>query len=202
MSVKIEILDYKYGQFEGTQMISNYSFASSADWDLGTGWAVSGGSANHSGGAGYLKQNNLNFIQGQTYRIKYRISGRTSGSLILANHLAGNANGFIQNNNGAFSYDWVQGGNNNDKLSLYGSSGFDGSVEYVQVFHITGIDWENSIVGELDVTDHSDFPLALTFQISEFKDITSTTGDYSKTFKIPATKNNNNLLKHLYTPNI
>ena len=67
---------------------------------------------------------------------------------------------------------------------------------------ITGIDWDNSIVGELDVADHSDFPLAMTFQISDFRDLTSTSGDYSKTFKIPATKNNNNILKHLYTPNI
>ena len=66
----------------------------------------------------------------------------------------------------------------------------------------TVIDWDKSIVGELDVTDHSDFPLALTFQISDFKDLTSTSGDYSKTFKIPATKNNNNILKHLYIPNV
>ena len=183
-------------------MISNYSFSSSADWDLGTGWTISGGSANHSGGAaGYLEQNNLNFIQGQTYRIKYTISGRTLGSLILADHLAGSANGFIQDNNGTFEYDWVQGGSNNDRLSLYGSNNFNGSLEEVQVYIITGIDWDNSIVGELDITDHSDFPLALTFQISDFKDLTSTSGDYSKSFKIPATKNNNNILKHLYTPN-
>ena len=65
----------------------------------------------------------------------------------------------------------------------------------------SNIDWTKSIVGELDVTDHSDFPLAMTFQISDIKDITATSGDYSKTFKVPATKNNNNLLKHLYTPN-
>ncbi len=66
----------------------------------------------------------------------------------------------------------------------------------------TVIDWENSIVGELDITDHSDFPVALTFQISDFKDITSTSGDYSKTFKIPATKNNNKIFKNLYIANI
>ena len=66
----------------------------------------------------------------------------------------------------------------------------------------TVIDWGKSVVGELDVTDHSDFPLAMTFQISDIKDLTSTSGDYSKTFKIPATKNNNKLLKHTYTPNI
>jgi len=66
----------------------------------------------------------------------------------------------------------------------------------------TVIDWDKSVAGELDITDHSDFPLAITFQISDFKDLTSTTGDYSKTFKIPATKNNNKILKHLYIPNI
>ena len=66
----------------------------------------------------------------------------------------------------------------------------------------TVIDWEKSIVGELDITDHSDFPLALTFQISDIKDLTSTSGDYSKTFKIPATKHNNQLLKNIYTSGI
>ena len=66
----------------------------------------------------------------------------------------------------------------------------------------TVIDWDASVVGELEITSHTDFPLAMTFQISDFKDITSTSGDYSKTFKFPATKNNNNILKHLYTPNI
>jgi hypothetical protein len=197
MSVKIEILDYVYGEFEGTQMITNVS-----NWDLGTGWTISGGTAHHSGGNGYLQYNNINLIQGQTYRIKYTISGRTSGSLILANHLANNANGFIQNANGTFVYDWVQGGDNNDKLSLAGWANFVGSVGNVQVFPITGIDWDNSIVGELDIADHSDFPFAMTFQISDFKDLTSTSGDYSKTFKIPATKNNNNIFKHLYIPNI
>jgi len=64
------------------------------------------------------------------------------------------------------------------------------------------INWEKSVIGELDVTDHSDFPLAMTFQISDIKDLTSTSGDYSKTFKIPATKNNNKLLKHSYIANI
>ena len=67
---------------------------------------------------------------------------------------------------------------------------------------LDGINWFESVVGELDITDNKNFPLALTFQISDIKDITATSGDYSKTFKVPATKNNNNLLKHLYIPNI
>jgi len=64
------------------------------------------------------------------------------------------------------------------------------------------IDWDKSVVGELDITDHTDFPLAVTFQISDFKNLTSNSGDYSKSFKIPATKNNNNILKQIYTPNL
>ena len=202
MSVKIEILDYVTGDVEGIQMIPNGSFTSSANWYTGSGWSIAGGAATHSGANGYLENNNVTFIQGQNYRIKYKISGRTAGNLILANHLPNNANGFIQNSNGEFSYDWIQGSSNNNKLSLAGWSGFDGSVEYAKVYLITNIDWEKSVVGELDVTDHSDFPLAMTFQISDIKDLTSTSGDYSKTFKIPATKNNNKLLKNSYTPNI
>ena len=202
MSVKIEILDYKYGLTEGIQIITNPSFTSSADWSLGTGWTISGGSATHSGSDGYLRQNSASlvtpFVQGQKYRIIYKISGRTTGDLILANHLANNQNGFIQNQNGAFVYDWVQGAS--DKLSLYGSHNFDGSVEYVYVNILSDIDWDNSFVGELDVTEHSDFPLAITFQISDLRDLTSTSGDYSKTFKIPASKNNNKVLKHLFSP--
>jgi hypothetical protein len=203
MSVKIEILDYVYEPFEGGQIVPDYSFNDATAWVTGTGWSIASGKATHIGSTyGYLQNNNVSFEEHQTYRIKYEISGRTSGNLVLANHLAGGANGFSQNANGAFTYDWVQGDVNNDKLSLYGSNTFDGSVEYAAVYPISNINWEKSILGELDVTDNSNFPLALTFQISDIQEITSTSGDYSKTFKIPATKNNNALLKNIYTPNI
>ena len=203
MSVKIEILDYVYGEFKGTQMLSNTSFTSSDEWSVGNGWTISGGSANHSnGGSGYLTQEGLSFFQGQTYRIEYKISGRTQGSFRLKNHLEGSADVYLPSSNGIHSFDWVQGANNLTRLNIWGSATFDGSIEYVKVYPIGGINWDESIVGELDITDHSDFPLALTFQVSEIKDITSTSGDYSKSFKIPATKNNNKIFKHLYNPSI
>ena len=203
MSVKIEILDYVYGEFKGTQMLSNTSFTSSSDWIIGNGWTIAGGSANHSSGVnGNLIQVGVSFFQGQTYRIEYKISGRTQGSFRLKNHLEGNADVYLPSSNGIHSFDWVQGANNLNRLRIWGSGLFDGSIEYVEVYPISGINWSESIAGELDITDHSDFPLALTFQVSEIKDITSTTGDYSKSFKIPATKNNNKIFKHLYNPSI
>jgi len=205
MSVKIEILDYVYKSIQGEQINIDGSFNNAGSWTVtpaGT-WTISGGNAQKiiNTSAGYLRQS-MTFQEGQKYRIKYKVSGRTNGNFILANHLAGGANGFNTNTNGEFIYEWIQGSNNLDKLSLYGSSSFDGYIEYARVYLLSDIDWDNSIVGELDITDHSEFPLAMTFQISDFKNLTSTSGDYSKTFKIPATKNNNNLLKHLYIPNL
>ena len=205
MSIRIQILDYNYSATDGANLISNGSFTSATDWDEGTGWNISGGQATHTGGtgmAGYLRYNNVTFYQGQSYRIAYKISGRTAGSFRLANHLDGGANGFNQQSNGSFSYTWVQGSSNTNRLSLWGSDEFDGNVEYANVYPTSGIDFDKSILGELEVTSHNDFPLALTFQISDIKDITSTSGDYSKTFKVPATKHNNKLLKHIYTPNV
>ena len=63
------------------------------------------------------------------------------------------------------------------------------------------IDWDESVVGELEVTSHSDFPLSLTFSITDIRDINSRKGSYSKTFKIPATKSNNQLYKSVYIVN-
>ena len=129
-------------------MLSNSSFASSTDWYAGSGWTISGGSATHSGGNGYLQHTNVTFVEGLKYRIEYEISGRTQGYLILANHLQGNQNGFIQQGNGEFTYDWIQGEHNTNKLNLAGWSGFDGSVKFVKVYPLSEVDWEKSVIGE------------------------------------------------------
>ncbi len=50
------------------------------------------------------------------------------------------------------------------------------------------IDWDASVLGQLDVTSHSDFPMALTFTIADIRNLTARKGSFSKTFKIPATK--------------
>ena len=63
------------------------------------------------------------------------------------------------------------------------------------------IDDRNSpsrIVGDLDVTSSEDFPLSLTLQHFDIRDINSRSGAFSKTFDIPATNNNNRILRHLH----
>jgi hypothetical protein len=69
------------------------------------------------------------------------------------------------------------------------------------VYDGSSIDWDKSVVGELEVSTHSEFPLSLTFSISDIRDINARKGSFSKTFKIPATKNNNQLYKSVYIVN-
>lgn len=54
-----------------------------------------------------------------------------------------------------------------------------------------------SVQGELDIYEASNFPLALTFSIKDVMDMTSSKGSFSKSFQIPATSNNNKILKFL-----
>lgn len=61
---------------------------------------------------------------------------------------------------------------------------------------------EGEINGTLDMYAKTKFPLALNYGIKNIKNISETTGSYSKTIKIPATKNNNKVLKNIGFDNI
>jgi hypothetical protein len=57
------------------------------------------------------------------------------------------------------------------------------------------------VKGSLDIKDSDDFPLSLNYLIADIKNLSVRSGSYSKTFNIPATKHNNDLLKHIWNPN-
>ena len=204
MSVKIEILDYKYGDSP-----------SIVDVDAGnaqSGWtSLSFKSAKFEGdgtnNVKYYEDISSSIISGKTYKISFEItnysgtgnigfseSDSASTSLGISSTARRSSNGTVIE-----TFTAVAAG----KIRVFSRGTVTNAVmKNISVIDTQGIDWDNSVVGELDVTDHSDFPLAMTFQISEIKDLTSTSGNYSKTFKIPATKNNNKLLKHNYISNI
>ena len=227
MSVRIEILDYKYVQGN----ILTWSNSSVDGWNTGTGIntdttgvgvkieSTAGTSFQFSG----FYSSSLSLINGNSYTLTYYCNG-------VSNNQQGNSKVFLMGAGaglnayrpignqpitaGTHSYTFTMDeslNNSEATMQVYfeltnGNSANKAirisNVKLVNNSVLDTIDWDNSVVGELDITDHSDFPLAMTFQISDFKDITSTSGDYSKTFKFPATKNNNNILKHLYIPNI
>lgn len=59
-------------------------------------------------------------------------------------------------------------------------------------------DFNNSILGDLDVTSSEDFPLSITYQNFDVRDFNSRNGSFSKTFQIPATRNNNMLFGQIH----
>lgn len=65
------------------------------------------------------------------------------------------------------------------------------------LFQVIDDSAEGNIQGTLDVYNPKKFPLALTFSIKDVMDMTSSKGSFSKSFKIPATSNNNEVLKFL-----
>ena len=59
------------------------------------------------------------------------------------------------------------------------------------------LDTTNSVLGDLDLTSFTDFPLVLTKGIVNLDNLKARTGTYSKTFKVPNTKNNAKLLSNV-----
>ena len=77
------------GQFNltkiGDEQVVNGDFATDSDWTKGTGWSISGGSANCDGTqTSTANLNNTltnNLINGKTYKVVYTISDYVSGSI-------------------------------------------------------------------------------------------------------------------------
>ena len=59
------------------------------------------------------------------------------------------------------------------------------------------LDTSNTVLGDLDLTNFTDFPLVLTKGIVNLDNLKARTGTFSKTFKVPNTKNNANLLSNV-----
>ena len=212
MSVKIDILDYQYGL--GDNMVD----VNEASSGLGSGWtAVSPTNAAWDGsGTGVTYLNNISsqvLITGRTYYLSFKVYGFSGiGDMgfslntgvpyeaRFSSATTGSSSGWssVTSTGGVWNGTYVATGVGFP--DLFGRNTNSGNISSISIKDSSIIDLDNSMIGELDITDHSDFPLALTFQISDFKDLTSTTGDYSKTFKIPATKNNNKIFKNIFSP--
>lgn len=64
------------------------------------------------------------------------------------------------------------------------------------------LDYTNGVLGTLDITDSQNFPFVLSYLVSDARDIETKFGDFSKSFDVPATKNNNKLFNNIYNAQI
>ena len=66
----------------GDELVTNGTFDSDSDWAKGTGWTISGGTANAVGGtsdAQYLEQN-IGLVAGKVYQYEFTTSGSLGGT--------------------------------------------------------------------------------------------------------------------------
>ena len=227
MSIKLEVLDYNLSAASGTQMLTNEEFAfTGGGWNVGYtscppsgGWFITANQAHFCPTQPFnqrilrnTKTSGKYFEIGRRYKLEYKVGYNTTptsgGTNFLRLYQHSNtptpSGGFgdivLNTAAGTHTVEWTQGGSHASQVALriLCGNGFNGYLSFVKAFPLTEVSWDQSVVGELDVGNHVDFPLSLTFQISDIKQITSTSGTFSKTFKIPATKHNNRILKNFY----
>lgn len=122
----------------GTEIIINGDFDNDSDWTKGTGWTISGGTANSvaSGGSSYLSQNSI-LNSGNTYKITFTISNYVSGDLkATVSGLEGEA----RNSNGSYVEYLTTTGTSFAFKSQSGT--FIGSIDNVSVKEYTSADMD------------------------------------------------------------
>jgi len=214
--ISIELLQESSQFSYGSQLLCNEHFSNATCWQPGADWTITGGFAYKAiGGTGvdlFIK-NPIQLIEGYNYEIEVIVRDyNRAGSLLLSNHGYGGANITVFDStticsgcNGNTSQwalirkKWTQGNTSLSDLSLYAHSSSEMTLTSVKLYR-TAVSKE-VVQGRLDASTTDDFPLALTFSVNDPSDIDARKGAYSKTFQVPATKNNNLVLKHLNIAN-
>tara|TARA_R100000654_G_scaffold15532_2_gene33062 strand:- start:45 stop:3212 length:3168 start_codon:yes stop_codon:yes gene_type:complete len=209
-NIRLQLFDVTELQTQGSNFVTDGQFNSNTNWvlnPLGTSaWSISGGLAHKGTGQDRIEQIlDVPLVENQQYRLVFKVMNFNGvGFLALSQHGLGGVNidlnpfftSAAQSASGEIiQIDWIQGNTNTDRLSLLSNTNTVLEIDNVQLFELGSSN--KNFVGELDVSTDQDFPLSLNFQIASSQEITAKKGAYSKTFKIPATANNNKLLKNL-----
>ena len=218
--IRIELLQSRENVRIGEQMLSNSEFSTQTGWtspalnstDAFTfnGYTMSKLTTGNGAARATIVQD---FVEGHQYQAVCAVKNfNRNGQVLLANHGVGGANISLLSSTivpsggagtgsdyGYYSVNWIQGSSNTNKLSVYANDGVKVQLTYLRVYR-TAVD-KSSVFGVLDASTTEDFPLALTFSVNDPSNIDARKGSYSKTFQVPATNNNNRVLKHFNIAN-
>ncbi len=126
--------------FFGNDLVTNGSFATNSDWTLETGWTISGGTANFSGGTGNKAMYQaVGITNGKTYKIQYTVSSISAGQVAvrfggmsgvdeITATIIGTYTGYITATGSANGNIHIEDNDNN----------FVGSIDNVSVVEVTG----------------------------------------------------------------
>jgi len=131
---------------EGAEQITNGSFDTDSYWTKGTGWSISGGSANCDGtqsGNSDLRQQNgikgaiIDFVVGKTYKVNFDIVV-TSGNITYIEVASGYDSNAITTSGNHTTY--ITAVSTNDRFTIAANPDFTGSIDNVSVREV-GQDW-------------------------------------------------------------
>lgn len=196
--IKLELLDYKYDDVSNNQINFNLGTGTSA-WNIVEDTVIEITTVTTSFQKIYPVTGIL--TDGVQYKLKLVLSNKTGagdmgfaldGSALTPIGISIGMRGAV---NGTYEETFTAAGSQG--AYIFADAGAKGKI-YARITQVGGINWNQSVAGNLDVGNSNDFPLALSFSVGEARDLQARTGTYSKTFKIPATKNNNKVLKGIY----
>ena len=197
--IKLELLDYKYDDVSNNQINFNLATVATADWDIIEDTVVE--ITTLTTGAEYIYPVTGTLTDGVQYKLTLILSNKTgAGDMgFSTTGSAGTAIGITASMRGAVdgTYQETFTAAGSQGARIFADTNAKGKI-YARITRVGGINWDESVAGALDVGNSDDFPLALSFSVGEARDLQARTGTYSKTFKIPATKNNNKILKGIY----
>ena len=121
---------------EGVELITNGNFDTDSDWVKGTGWSISGGSANCDGNTTDTIRQNIGLIEDDFYKVTFEVSNISQGGISVV--LGGTIGTLSITENG--SYTLYSKSGVNPVLYFQPVSNFQGSIDNVSVREV-GQDW-------------------------------------------------------------
>ena len=90
----------------GPELVTNGDFSSAVGWSVPAGVSITGGAAVCAAGNGYIYRTGLSLTSGVTYRVSFKVSGY-SGGTVRGYLQATPVFGSLVSSNGTFSFDLV-----------------------------------------------------------------------------------------------
>ena len=123
----------------GSELITNGGFDADSNWVKGTGWTISGGTANQDGSNGILRQNNVTSTNTKV-KVTFDLTNY-GGSGNLQVKIAPNIYALTLTGNGSYTV-FTDGTNStNGDVQIITNSGFVGSIDNVSVKEVIDADF-------------------------------------------------------------
>jgi hypothetical protein len=173
------------------QLVANPKFTLISDygWDVvGSTWVREDGLIRKTNTiAGTLTQEGL-LVHGVSYKLKFRLTSRTTGTLTFTNRSGGTTH-LTTGANQIYEVDFIADGTD---IIFTASTTFNGTITNVSLV-------QTPVKYNLDLTE--DVSIPLNFCIDDFFKVSQRKTTFSKGIKFPGTHNNNRAFNHLYKLN-